>query len=375
MNYVTVTDFYSGSGTYDAAFVAAFAANPTVRVPSGNYTITNPIELFSGYALIGDSYTNTRIISNSAALPVVRIKSAAEKFQIVNLNLSHAGTSVAAGGNGIRQEPGSSCDQGFIFNVVSEYNWFGLNLEQTARSVLQNVDSRFNVMDGFRMNGSGTNPLQWQFEGCGAGRNGGDGFHWVTTGTANGTSTGTLSNCTTFNNGGRGVSADGTPTNPLQGIRILGGFFGEDLGSGINLNTYGSGHFLTPIYVENCGDCGIYIGGNNALTHVAPGVIIGNGRDGLLTAGRDTNIVGGLYIGNGPRQEEGRQSGIYVFEASANISGVRCLDNGANQQAFGVVANPNTLIVGCDLRGNGVIGRPSAAITGTPAPESIGNRL
>ena len=375
-NYATVTDFYSGSGPYDAAFVQAFAASRTVRVPAGTYTVSNPIELFSGYALIGDSYVDTTIVSNAAALPVIRIKSGADKFEIRGLTISHAGTTPSAGGNGIRQEPGSTCDQGLIADCIVEFNWFGLNLEQTGRSVLQNVWSRKNTTDGFRMNAIGTNALQWQYEGCSAAQNGGDGFHWVTSGNASATSVGTVHNCTTFANAGRGLAFDGNAANPIAGVRISGGFFGEDRGDGIYLNTYSFGHNIEPDYMELSGGSGIYITTNNYRIHVKVGQVSGSGLDGLFSGAPDTNVVGGMYFANGRARVDGRQSGIYIYDrGTATITGVRCFDGGVDNQRFGVVANPDTLIVGCDLRGNGVSYQSlGGAITGNPAPQSTGNR-
>lgn len=369
--YVTVTDFYSGSGPYDAAFTAAFAAGSTVRVPAGTYLVTQPIVITSGKALIGDSYADTKIVSSSPTLPVIRIVGGSDFFEISNLRITHEGVTAQLGGDGIQQDGGSTTDRGLLANLYIDYNFNGAQLYQTGRSVLQNVVAANNSEHGFLMVALGTNALQWQYEGCSAALNGANGFLWLSTGSnAGGTSTGTLSNCTTFANGQSGVFALGTAQNPLQGIRIVDGFFGADSGHGICLDTYGGGHVLRPSFVELSGLCGIYIGPSNASTHVAAGVVNGNGQDGILAAGSTTNIVGGIWQANGLAGLSGRQNGIYVYDSQATITGARCRDNGANKQAFGVVASSDTLIVGCNLRGN-----LSGSITGTPAPESTGNRV
>lgn len=240
----------------------------------------------------------------------------------------------------------------------------------TGYSVLTNVLSHHNVNHGFIFNGKGTGvaAVQWYVSQCNAGSNGGGGFVYFSSGTSGANAMGSLTDSETYHNGKWGVAVLGNASCPFHGFRLDGGLFGEDLWDDVYLDSYGGLHTVRPMFVELAGRvtggstaCGVNITANNTSVSVAIGQANNNAGDGLYTAATDTVTNGGIFSGNGSGGVQ--RAGINVAGGRATITGVR-----AKGQLNGIVANAQTLIVGCDLQGNS-----GASISGSPAVNT-GNR-
>ncbi len=166
------------------------------------------------------------------------------------------------------------------------------------------------------------------------------------------------------------MAAIGVSTNPIASIRIDGGFYGEDGGHGIYLDTWGNQHLIRPGFIELEGDCGIYLSDHNRQVQVGPTIVTNNGNDGILVNCPDVTITGGQFIANGRLHIGGRSNGIYFYSGGSGVvTGVRSRSWGG-QQDWGVVTNADVLLVGNDLRNNNL-----GAQTGATNPSSVGNRV
>jgi hypothetical protein len=381
-NYVFVDDYSPApNGDYAPAFAAAFAASNEVRMLAKTYLVKSPIVLpaRANIALRGCGIGVTRIQSDAANQPVIIIKAATDYVTMADFIVEHIVTPVA-GGDGIKLEKAVnySWDNGVITNVRANSNWIGWNLGMTAYTTLVNCGAAKNKSHGFSFTSNpdyAQNPLQYYLTKCTASQNGGDGYHYgvehgaAQTGIVT-TSVGALEQCVTWANLGNGVAAVGLQTNPLASIRIDGGFYGEDHGHGIYLDTWGAQHLLRPGFIELSGDCGMYLSDHNNQIQVGPTIVVNNGNDGMLINCPDVTITGGQFIANGRLHNGGRSNGIYFFTGGSGVvSGVRSRSWGG-QQDWGVVTNAEVLLVGNDLRNNNL-----GAVTGATNPNSIGNRV
>jgi hypothetical protein len=197
-------------------------------------------------------------------------------------------------------------------------------------------------------------PLQLILINCAAQANGYDGYSYGVTGTAFGgagvgSSMGTLINCVTFLNGHHGVSAIGTAAQPLRSIRLDGGFYGQDLGNGIYLDTYGDNHAICPQFIELSGSSNIYLTVNNTRVAIRHDHNTGAWFDGITSVGAtDVEIIGGSFVNNGLRGSGGiglTWAGIRIDGGSATINGVTSMDTGAGIQSYGVSVTGDDVII------------------------------
>ena len=376
-NYVFVDDYSPApNGDYAPAFASAFAASNEVRMLAKTYLVKTPIVLPArpNIALRGCGIGVTKIQSDAANQPVIIIKAATDFVTMADFTVEHSVPAVP-GGDGIKLEVAAnySWDNGVINNVRANANYIGWNLGMTAYTILENCGALNNVSHGFSFTSNSAysqNPLQYYLHKCTASLNGGDGYHYASQGTAPATSVGALEACVTYKNTGNGVAALGVSTNPIASIRIDGGFYGEDGGHGIYLDTWGGQHLIRPGFIELEGDCGIYLSDHNKQVQVGPTIVTNNGNDGILVNCPDVTITGGQFIANGRLHNGGRSNGIYFYTGGSGVvSGVRSRSFGG-QQDWGVVTNADVLLVGNDLRNNNL-----GAQTGATNPSSIGNRV
>lgn len=328
----------------------------------------------------------TTISSTAPDQPVMVLRAAREYIALSDFSVEH---SVAAGpgGDGIQLDVAAnySWDNGVVTNVRCSSNYIGWNLGMTGYTTLLNCGATDNVSHGFSFTSHGkyaNNPLQYYLTKCISAGNRGDGYHYATVYDPGQvvfdldhdgvlvTSVGALESCVTYKNRGNGISAVGLQTNPIASIRIDGGFYGEDGGHGIYLDTWGGQHLIRPGFIELEGDCGIYLSDHNSQVQVGPTIVTNNGNDGMLINCPDVTITGGQFIGNGRLHNGGRSNGIYFYTGGSGVvTGVRAKSAGG-QQDWGVVTNADVLLVGNDLRNNNL-----GAQTGATNPNSIGNRV
>ncbi|PXA83481.1 hypothetical protein DMC25_17975 [Caulobacter sp. D4A] len=383
-NYTFVDDHKLPGDLDDTqSFKRAFDASNDVRMLARVYTVSAPVVIAPlptqnpkrGLSLKGCGIGVTTIRSTNASAPVILIPAATDYVTLMDFTADHVGTTPQPGGDGIKLEVAAnySWDNGVVTNVRCNFNHIGWNLGMTAYTLFVNCGAVSNVSHGFSFKADSaysTNPLQYYLTKCNAALNGGDGYRYATQGTAPATPVGALETCVTYKNGGHGVAAYGLQTNPIASIRIDGGFYGEDLGHGIYLDTWGSLHLVRPGFIELAQECGIYLSDHNRQVQVGPTIVTNNGLDGMLANCPDVTVTGGQFIANGRRKVTGRSNGLYFFQNGTGVvTGVRAREWGS-QQDWGVVTNAEVLLVGNDLRNN-LLG----AQTGATNPASTGNRV
>lgn len=376
-NYVFVDDYSPApNGDYAPAFEEAFTHSNEVRMLAREYLVKRAIMLpaRNNIALRGCGIGVTKIRSDAADKPVIIIQPTTDYLTMADFTVEHSVPAVL-GGDGIKLDKSItySWDNGVINNVRANANYIGWNLGMTAYTLLTNCGASNNVSHGFSFTSDGAfaaNPLQYYLTKCTSSLNGGDGYHYASQGTAPATSVGALETCVTYKNTGNGVAALGVSTNPIASIRIDGGFYGEDGGHGIYLDTWGAQHLIRPGFIELEGDCGIYLSDHNRQVQVGPTIVTNNGNDGMLINCPDVTITGGQFIANGRLHNGGRSNGIYFYSGGSGVvTGVRSRSWGG-QQDWGVVTNADVLLVGNDLRNNNL-----GAQTGATNPSSVGNRV
>lgn len=385
-----VNDYLNdGDTNYDGAISRCLAANnhayfpakPKLLDANNYYHTTATVTLQSGQSLKGDGPGVSKLVCDTASVPVITLGNNIYWYGIIGLTIAHSVTATT-GGDGIFQGQGATAwvDNCNVENVLLVANYNGANLGKSFSGRWLNVVSQGNVYDGFAQttNGAATvngnsfgGPLQTVFIGCAAKANGHDGFSYKSTGSVPlGSSMGTLVDCETFANGHHGVSAIGLPSHPLHSIRIDGGFYGEDLGHGIYLDTYASNHSLCPQFMELAGGSNIYITANNDSPYISLTQCTGAYNDGIICIGA-TNVMieGGHFINNGRNPAGGISSaGIRIDGGSAMIIGVRARDTGSGLQDYGISApGTNVFISGCHLGGNAI----DAIVWATPQDTSV----
>lgn len=386
-DYANVNDYLSnGDANYDGAFARALSDKGKVYVPRNpwlggrTYNITVPIEINDGQAIFGDGGGITQIEQQTTDIPAIFINDDIYDFQIRNLWVSHAGTPIA-NGDGIAQGQGlhSWVNGGLISDVWTFNCYRGFNLGKAFSGTIQNCFANGSIERGIAMTSTGVSevgvtpqngPLQWVLEGCGVGESGSDAFAYLSTATGAAFSApiscGTLRNCSTFGNAGNGVAAYGNAAGPIFSVRIEGGFYGQDAGHEIHLDTWGNGHVLRPTEIELAGACGVHITGNgtnsnfqNSRTIIEVGLVNGCGLEGVFSQAPNTKINGGFFTNNGLSSTSSRQNAIQIFSgggsnpASGSIVGVDAYDTGAGTQLLGIASNVDGLLISaCNLVGN-----------------------
>lgn len=191
----------------------------------------------------------------------------------------------------------------------------------------------------------------------------------------NGLSVGTLFNSYTYANSHHGFAAYGAASLPINSVRITDGFYGQDAGTCIYLDTYAKDHSISPDAVELAGNWNIYITRNNLNTVVQAKNVFQAAYDGLFSQANNTIINGGNYRNNGAGGVAGSQSGIYIYDGSAVINGVTSRNFGGAIQKFGIAVLPdNVTITGCYLPSGSTTDSTGALINGQVASAAqVGN--
>lgn len=419
----SVLDFGAkGDGTTDdtasiQAAINAFPSGATIVFPPGIYktsaTLTIPS---SGITLSGAGISATSIKSAVANIPVITMSGFITGVSINNMTLDRSVTATS-GGNGISNIISSQfCT---LSNLVVQNQYVGVALGPTGYSYVGNVISQKNQSHGFLINNTAASgACQWSFSNCLAAQNGGDGFHISSANTGpSAMALGELLNCATFANTGIGVAAIGVSGCPINGLRVTGGFFGQDGNHEVYLDTFGGLHKLVGVFTELAGTgptgptlvtSASHIGGgfkltaNNTDVQINDSIADGHSQSGFISSATELTTSGCKAINNGAAAISGDQAGFkidagrlfagnsrsgnvggstpqqYGFQFTTGASGhgicgADCTGNGT--QSINVLASfTDTMIVGVVPSGNVII--PGAGIevgiaTGGTAPGTI----
>lgn len=401
-DYANVNDYRNTTDTaasWDGAITRALADKGKVYFPKGTYTTTATITLNDGQVLVGDGSGSTIIQCSTNNVPVVTLGQRLFWVAIKGLTIKHSVTAIA-GGDGIYMAQGLNdwVNNGYLEDVQCNNNYIGWNLGKCFICYLFQCQATGNVNDGFRFTTSGratgasfTNvggPLQWVLINPSTGSNGNDGYAYYTANQTSwldnggvaasgaGSSVGTLYNPVTFANGHHGIAAYGNAIQPLDSVRVLGGFIGQDAGTGIYLDTYARDHVIKPDFIELSGAYNCRITINNANVTVQIGQCGGAWFDGLRTEGENTIVVGGNYVNNGLAGVGVENfAGIQVFNGTCTITGVTSQNFNSTIQQYGIRASVDTLVItGCRLSPPGTFGTSGATVNGALlSAANIGN--
>lgn len=363
----------TGNGVTDdtAAFVAAAAAAKVVYVPAGEYAISGTITIsLNGSHWFGDGTNATIIKSTSAVDPIFSINSLGAGVTINSMKLTRT-VATAAGADGITCIT-QSVGKALFYDLVIEKQNVGMSLGGTDWSDVVRVTCEKNANYGFHVRNTPTEgACQWSFDTCLAQMNGNHGFLFETVNSGPLQMTvGTMKDCATFANSGAGAAYVGRPTIPLQGVRIVGGFHGENGGDCVYLDTYGEQHMLTGVFLELAGSrttgptlstpatgvgTGLHITVNNADVLVSGCHSSANSYDGFYVNGQSNVLTGCRATNNGVVLTAGRRNGVKSDYGITTISGGRYGNTDVRtMQAYGVfVADGNNVtIMGADLTTN-----------------------
>jgi len=373
-DYVSVKDFGAlGDGSTDdlAAINNAFANSDYVYFPPGNYHVSGTISLTGSKKVIGAARTSVTITNTTADLPTISL-AAGNDIQIQGIALDRSVTATA-GGDGIYA--GNITGQTSITDIFSRRNYHGVVLGPCDYNTFSNSICELNVGCGVLLTNSAVlGNLQWYLNGVLCQKNGSHGFEYLTAGTAAATSCGSMTNCATFANTGYGVLVSAVSTNPIPAFRMLGGFLGQDGQGEIYLDTFGSNHKISSVYIELCGTSptgpslgtpashvgqNVSITANNAYTTISDCEIVQASYSGVYDNGLNTTIDNCRILNNGLAAVAGVTYGVHVI-TTTGVSKIRgCTignTSGSTSQTIGIVTEgDNVLVSSNDLNGNSVV--------------------
>lgn len=356
-----------GDGVADdtADIQAALDFGKPVKFPTGNYLISSTVNLtLSGSAIVGVGKEVTTFTS-SATGESIKVASGLSGIELRDFALTRASGGSTPGRNGIHFT--GVTERALICNVDVEEHYIGFRLGTTSYSEVKSIFANNNFSHGTHVtnvDGVGTG-MQWYFDGALLQQNDGDGMRVEAS--ASSASVGTLKEVRTYANKLKGLRVIGNATGPrrINGIRIDGGFHGENGDGNIHLDTYSlSPAYIVDAYVEGAGLTACGRNGGTAATNVGWGIrvtdtnyapvsivgctVITNSYAGLSTDAPRILISGNVFERNGQAAVGGELTGININAGSATVVG-----NDSMTQTYGIfLANDNHVIVGNNFSDN-----------------------
>jgi len=287
-----------GDGVADdtVAIQAALTLGGTVLLPSGTYKITTSLTMTSG-GLIGMGASESVITMASAALPAIIIANGAVGLTISDLRVTRS-IAATAGGHGI-SSLGNVVSRCNIEQITLDAHWYGLALGPTDYGHVGFVRTESNYSHGLYMTHSAAvGTLQWVLEQNLAQFNDGSGYYVEATsaGAVPSVSMGTWTGTTGYANTQYGIAFVGVATSSINGIRLNGGFIGDDGIAGIYFSTHGYQHTINDIFQERSGATGTGRGQATAATNTGVGAdfALNNGPIALSNCRFTNNSYSGI---------------------------------------------------------------------------------
>ena len=370
---VSVKDFGAvGDGVTDdtVAFQNAAAAAKCVYVPSGTYQLSGTIVVsVDGAHWFGDGISASILRATTNSLPIFTINGGLNGVTIEEMQLTRTPTAIT-GGDGIRCST-VSIGQATLRRLLVQNQNNGLSLGPTDWSEVDKVIVQKCQNIGFFVtNTASDGACQWSFDTCLSQMNVAQGYLVQTQAGPAQMTVGTFKNCATFANSAVGMGFLGSAGVPLQGVRITGGFIGEDGSHEIYMDTFGGQHFIDSVFLELSGrrttgptlttaasntGCGIAVTSNNDGIQITGCHSNGNSQDGYFLSGGSHYLSGCRATNNGLALGSGRRNGVYSTAGRVVIVGGAFGNTGAGtSQQYGAFVNDgNNLSVGfADLNGN-----------------------
>ncbi|RQX81806.1 hypothetical protein DF034_17475 [Burkholderia anthina] len=371
-DHVNVLDFgadATGASDSTTAINNALTAFTQVLLPPGTFKVSGSLVLTkNGHSLIGSGVGVTTITNSSTSASTITANASLTNLLVTGFTLTRSATAVS-GAEGI--DFSNIMSLASIHDVITQNNWDGVKLGPTDFSTMYNVVSQKNLNYGvWQVNSAVSGQCQWYPSNVLVQENGNNG--WLVQSSAGPTAIalGTYRDIYSFANSGRGMIFLGSAGVPINGVRIIGGFIGQDANSEVYLDTYGDQHMIEGTFFELAGTAatgptlstpasnigsGVEITGNNTTVQLVGTHANGNSLDGYYLAGTAEILTGVRATNNGLAGTANRQNGVNVAAGRAVINGSLLGNVGAStSQKYGVLAadGNNVSLTGNDLTNN-----------------------
>lgn len=382
----------TGVSLSTAAFASAAAANSSIFVPPGKFSIAdNAITLQAGQTFRGagrasylsGSYAGGTLITctTRSAHPCISVAAGANWATLQNFTLSGAGTlgAIASGNTGIAFL--GDCNYCKVDSVELYNHYNCLNPASTTMGWIQNVVTENCTNAGILGQNTTSTPMQWQYTNVLSQFNGAQGIllQSAAVGGATQMTLGAMTNVMTFANSGVGLGVIGSSSVPIYDLRVSNSFFGQDGNSELYLQPYGGNITVNGTQIELAGTSTTGPNNSTAASHTGYGVQLLNGSSygisgnwinqnsqaGISATSTVTNITGNLISNNGQNGTAGTAIGVIVNAGgSVDLNG-NTINNtgGATTQAYGI-NNAGTINVSV---GNNLKPNATGTYTGTAA--------
>jgi hypothetical protein len=311
------------AATNAAAFATCATKAKVVQINEGIYQVAGTASSICLPGIIGRGSARTVLVNTTTDQPTIRVPNGCVSMRIEGLSLDRVkndrlynadpanqnaiasaaiGLTAVAGADGLRIEGYTS--NIVVRDVASRWNYNNFVFGATNAGTLSGLNAIQAVNDGIQTgNGSwnlaATVPVQWKFTGerSLSAQNQRDGYNVIATpgGVAVQITVSDWDGIQSYKNGRNAVSALGTPTLSVQGMRLRGVFLGEDIGNEVYLDTYGGKHVIDASFLELAGSYSLRVTANNSGVRVVGGTLSGSPTNCVFSESPLTDISGTLF--------------------------------------------------------------------------------
>lgn len=302
------------------------------------------------------------LVATNANLPLISVVSTIPGLAIQNLGLTRS-VAATAGGNGI-QFNGYN-DNPILDNIQVQKQYIGVDLTGTGYGIFQNSYVTDSISDNILCDGPRMTiaiQCQWYLTSVLSQRAGRGGTGWnynvqtpPTGAIDNKMTMGTWVESKSFAGATGGANFKGNINVRLQGVRIIGGFYGESGGAELNFDTFNSTpgpHQISNVFAEiNTNGACLNFTGNNATINMSGATIIGCNTAGIVNNATLLNISGTQILNNATFGiVNGGTAQVTGSNLSNNISGPFS-NSGTYVGRSNTPATANTAIATTELSG------------------------
>ncbi len=295
------------------AIQTALTAGGSVHLPIGTCKITSTLTITQNFTKLSCQAPDlTTITANFASTPMVSLSAGIISPIVEGCGFTRSVTATS-GGTGIGFIGASSTP--IIRNNEISNQYVGAVLRSTGYGQHYGNFYHTNVVDGVEeINTASDGSLQWYSSSNLYQTNGSRGHAIIAVAGPAQVTVGSQINDATFANSGAGLAFFGLVGTPIQGVRVNGGFYGQDGNSEIYLDTYGGQHHIEGAFTELAGTGltgptlttaasgignGIEVTANNLDATITSVVGNSNSQNGIKSSATGvTNITGARMAGN-----------------------------------------------------------------------------
>jgi hypothetical protein len=352
--------------------INAFASGELlIEAEQGSCVISGTIPVpfgLDGFCFKGPSRRGFQFLVQDAALPAISVASQMTGVELRDFTISRVPTATV-GGDGISWTGSNSF--AIISGVLVQNCYRGFALGSTDFSRIEGCIAQKNQNDGFQLvNTLSGGQLQWNSKTLLSQMNGRHGFSAISQAGGTGSiSMGTLDGLNSYGNSGIGFGVFGVSGYPINGVRLVNGFFGGDGSHEVFLDSYGGGHIITNVFTELCGTAttgptlttpatnvgsGFYASANNLDASFENIRTNGASSNGFATSAGYTLLNAGRFTNNGIGGDANNAAGVNHFAGVINITGGNATDTGQGTQKYGLATFDGSKVtaVGFDLAAN-----------------------